>query len=67
MIKHMVQSEQGTSSWVLNPCCLIDRFLDYIERLRSLIVPGHADHLCYTEAEFEAASSSSMHPGYRID
>ena len=51
MIKHMVQSEQGTSSWVLNPCCLIDRFLDYIERLRSLIVPAHAEHLSYTEAE----------------
>jgi hypothetical protein len=56
MINHFAQSEHATSFWGLNPHCLIDRFLDYIEGLRSLILPAQAEHLRYLAGILEATS-----------
>jgi hypothetical protein len=54
MINQPVERNQGTSSWVLGPGCLIDRFLDNIEKLRSFVLPPKIDDPSYGKAGIEA-------------
>jgi len=44
MVIPTMQPNQDTSSWLLNPGCLIEIFLDRVEKLRSVIVPDKSDH-----------------------
>lgn len=53
MVIPTMRPNQDTSSWLLNPGCLIEIFLDRIEKLRSVLVPDKADNPPY-RAEIEA-------------
>jgi hypothetical protein len=54
MINQLVERKQSTSSWVLSPGFLIDRFLDNIEKLSSFVLPLKIVDPSYREAEIEA-------------
>ena len=53
MINPMMRQIRGASSWLLNPHCLIDKTLDHIERLSSLIVPDKVHNSLYRDASIE--------------
>ena len=55
MINQPVERNQGTSSWVLGPVCLIDRFLDDIEKLRSFVLPPKIDGPSHGKAGNQAS------------
>jgi hypothetical protein len=50
----MIERERHASSWTLSPSCLIDRILDHIEKLGSVVVPSSADNRPHTGVEVEA-------------
>ena len=54
MINQPVERNQGTSSWVPGPGCLIDRFLDNIEKLRSFVLRPKIDGPSHGKAGIEA-------------
>jgi hypothetical protein len=41
-------------SWLLDPGCLIDRFLDHIEKLSSVVLPAQAGNPAYAKRPVEA-------------
>ena len=53
MINQPTQQKPITVSWVLDPGRLIDRFLDYIERLGSLALPARTDNPSYADAKIK--------------
>lgn len=53
MINQTIETVPGPSSWVLNPGCLIDRFLDRIEKLRSFVLPVQADDPAIRTAQLD--------------
>lgn len=55
MIKLTIERMRSASSWILNPACLIDRFLDQIEKFNAvLVVPAQGAGLSHSEAHIEA-------------
>ena len=38
MISRTIERMRSASSWILNPSCLIDRFLDELEKLSVVLV-----------------------------
>ena len=44
MVNPTMQPNQDTSSWLLNPGCLIEIFLDRVEKLRSVVLPDKVDN-----------------------
>jgi hypothetical protein len=55
MIKQTIERLRNASSWILNPTCLIDRFLDQIEKLSAVLaVPVQDAGLSHSEAHIEA-------------
>jgi hypothetical protein len=40
-------NKHDVRSWLLNPSCLIDRFLDHIEKLSSVVLPAQAGDPAY--------------------
>jgi hypothetical protein len=55
MIKRTIERMRSVSSWILNPTCLIDRFLDQIEKLSAVLaVPVQSAGLSRSEAHIEA-------------
>ncbi len=55
MIKQTIERVRSAGSWILDPTCLIDRFLDQIEKLSSVLaVPVEAAGLSHSEARIEA-------------
>lgn len=53
MVNPTMQPNQDTSSWLLSLGCLIEIFLDRIEKLRSVVLPDKADNPPY-RADIEA-------------
>jgi hypothetical protein len=47
-------NQQSTNSWVLSPGGLIDRVLDHMERLSSVLVPDKVDNPPYMDAGLDA-------------
>jgi hypothetical protein len=55
MIKQTIERVRSASFWLLNPACLIDRFLDQIEKLSAAFaVPAQGAGLSCSEAHIEA-------------
>jgi hypothetical protein len=55
MIKRTIERLRSASSWILNPTCLIDRFLDQIEKFSAVLaVPVQGAGLSRSEAHTEA-------------
>jgi hypothetical protein len=63
MINPILKHGPATNSWVPSPWLsspgrlidrFIDKFLDYIEHLSSLVVPAQADIPSYAKAKIEA-------------
>lgn len=44
MVIPTMQPSQDRSSWLLNPGCVIEIFLDRVEKLRSVVLPDTADN-----------------------
>jgi hypothetical protein len=54
MIKRTIERVRSASSWILNPTCLIDRFLDQIDKLNAvLVVPAQGAGLSHSEARLD--------------
>ena len=54
MINRTIERMRRTRAWILNPSCLIDGFLDQIEKLRvAVLVPRPAAGLRYSEVRIE--------------
>lgn len=54
MIKLTIERMRSASSWILNPTCLIDRFLDQIEKFNAvLVVPAQSAGLSHSEARLD--------------
>ena len=55
MIKPALQFGSATNSWRASPAHMVDRlidkFLDHIEQLSSLVVPAQADRSTYAKIE----------------
>ncbi len=50
-----IERLRSASAWMLNPACLIDKFLDQIESLSvALAMPSEAADLLASEAPVEA-------------
>jgi hypothetical protein len=62
MINQLVERKQR-SSWVLSPGCLIDRFLDNIEKLSSLVLPLKIDGRLKAAQCAEGTLPASAVPG----
>jgi hypothetical protein len=43
MINHIVERVQAARSCVMNPGCLIDKFLDHLEKLSSLVLAAQVN------------------------
>jgi hypothetical protein len=54
MINQIAGHICGMSAWMLDPGCLIDRFLDHLERLSVLVAPEEGDSPPYPNAEIDA-------------
>jgi hypothetical protein len=53
MINRIMERALATSSWVLNPGRLVDRFLDQLDKLRELILLPQADNSLEKETQVE--------------
>jgi hypothetical protein len=55
MINRTIERMRSASSWILNPTCAIDRFLDQIEKLSvAIVVPSQGAGLSRSEVHIEA-------------
>jgi hypothetical protein len=54
MIKRTIERVRSARSWILDPACLIDRFLDQLEKLSAVFaLPAQAAGLSHSEAHIE--------------
>lgn len=53
MINQPIEPEQGAPSWPLSPSCWVDKLLDHLEELSSVILPAATGNLSYGEADAE--------------
>jgi hypothetical protein len=54
MISRTIERMRSASSWIFNPACLIDRFLDRIETLSiAAVVPAQDAGLVHREARIK--------------
>lgn len=44
-MKHVIERPHGLARLVLDPACLIDKFLDWLDELRDTLVPARIDEL----------------------
>jgi hypothetical protein len=55
MIKQTIERVRSASSWIVNPTCLIDRWLDQLEKLSGVLaVPAQGAGLSHSEAHIGA-------------
>ena len=43
MLNHILKQIRDTHPWVLNPGCLLDRFLDHLDKLSAFVLPATAE------------------------
>ena len=53
MISHMMVRKPATTSWLLSPSCMLDRLLDHIEKLGSVVAPVQARNPPYADSKIE--------------
>jgi len=56
MLNQILKQIRDTHPWVLNPGCLLDRFLDHLDRLNAFILPAQVDRPSLQPVKIKARS-----------
>jgi hypothetical protein len=54
MLNQIMKHVRDTHPWVLNPGCLLDTFLDHLDKLHAFVLPPEADCPSYRYVQVEA-------------
>jgi hypothetical protein len=54
MLNQIMKHIRDTHPWVLSPACLLDRFLDHLDKLHGFVLLPRTDHPSFRYVPVEA-------------